>query len=113
MRVLVDANFLIHLIDHGDSATQANKERHEKLKGVVNDVVAKRGLIVVPTPVLTEYLLNAGEAGSQIVARLLANKWVIVASFDEKAAHTCAGLHRSAKAAGGHKRAPMPQDADW
>lgn len=113
MRVLVDANFLIHLIDHRAGGQQADQDRHQKLSWLLKSIVSKRGKIIIPTPALSEYLVNAGAASEPILNALLKNRNVVIAGFDEKAAYTCAELHRVARLTGGHKRAPLPVTADW
>lgn len=113
MRVLVDANFLIHLIDHRAGGTKENQLRHQKLSWLLKSIVSKRGKIIIPTPALSEYLVNAGAASEAILQALTKNRNVIIAGFDQKAAHTCAELHRVAWTAGGHKKAPLPKNADW
>ncbi|WP_293997821.1 hypothetical protein [Sphaerotilus sp.] len=113
MRVLVDANFLIHLIDHREGGTKQNQLRHQKLSWLLSSIVSRRGKIVVPTPALSEYLVNAGAASEGIIQTLTKNRNIVIASFDQRAAHTCAELHRIARLTGGHKRAPLPETADW
>lgn len=113
MRVLVDANFLIHLIDHREGGTKPNQLRHQKLSWLLKSIVSKRGKIVIPTPALSEYLVNARAASEAILQTLTKNRNIVIAGFDHKAAHTCAELHRIARVAGGHKRAPLPETADW
>lgn len=113
MRALVDANFLIYLIDKRNSEDELDQVRMAKLQGVLELVSSSGGGLVIPTPALSEYLINAKEAGELILAKLLANKFVHVASFDHVAATECALIHRRAREDGGHKRAPLSQTADW
>lgn len=113
MRVLVDANFLIYLIDNREGGTKPSQLRHQKLSWLLKSIVSKRGKIVIPTPALSEYLVNAGAASEAILQALTRNRNVVIAGFDQKAAHACAELHRVARLTGGHKRAPLPETADW
>lgn len=113
MRTLVDANFLVYLIDKQGSQSDLDQTRIAKLQGVLERASTSAGGIVIPTPALGEYLINAKEAGERILARLLSNRFVQVASFDHVAAEACALLHRTARTNGGHKRAPLPPTADW
>lgn len=113
MRILVDTNFLIYMIDRREGGSLVDQDRHAKLHDLVEQVEAARGAILLPTPVLGEYLLNARNAGSEILAGLQRHRRIRITGFDEVAAHEAALLHRAAWDEGGHKRAPMPEDDDY
>ncbi|WP_427999953.1 type II toxin-antitoxin system VapC family toxin [Acidovorax sp.] len=107
MRVLLDTNALIHLLDQ-----RAPQSIQDRLKGLLQDIEKSRGQVVIPAPVVAEYLVNAGTAGKALLSALLQSKYVTIAPFDHLAAEECAAMHVAAKTRG-HKRHPLPKDADW
>lgn len=113
MRILVDANFLIYLLDRRTGGTQVDKDRRAKLHDLLKQVEETKGRIFIPTPVLAEYLLNADAAAQAIAAGLRGHRRVHIVPFDEVAAQEAAIIHRAAWDAGGHKKAPLPKDDDW
>lgn len=113
MRILVDANFLIYLLDRRQGGTIIDQDRRTKLHDLLAQVDKTRGSILIPTPVLAEYLTNARAAGPAITAGLQRHRRIRIVPFDEVAGQEAALLHRAAWDAGGHKRAPLPKEADW
>jgi predicted nucleic acid-binding protein len=113
MRILVDSNFLIYLLDRRSGGNQLDKDRRAKLHDLLGQVEENKGSVLIPSPVLAEYLLNAGSAAQDIAAGLRGHRRIRIAPFDEVAAQEAAIMHRAAWDAGGHKRAPLPKDADW
>ena len=77
----------------------------ERIEHLVQQLEKSRTKIIVPTPVLSEILVRAGQAASQeIVERL--NKLAVfrIESFDARAAIEVAAMTRTALAGGGNKR---------
>lgn len=107
MRVLFDTNALIQLLD-----PRTKPAIRDKLKGLLQEIEKSRGQVIIPTPVIAEYLVNAGSAGKTLLSTLLQSRNVTIAPFDHLAAEASAAMHVAARAQG-HKRHPLPQDADW
>ena len=109
MIVVVDSSALALLVNHdanppSDPQTGAPltlaRERIEKL---VSDMDAKNDVLVVPTPVLAEILVKAGQGAGELMQQLGALARVRIAPFDELAAIELAAMTIEI-AAGGDKR---------
>lgn len=107
MRVLLDTNALIYLLD---KRTPAHVK--DRLKGLVQDVEKARGQLVIPTLVVSEYLVNAGPSGKVLLEALMNSRFIEVAPFDHVAAEECALMHIAAVAAG-NKRHPLGRGVAW
>lgn len=107
MRVLLDTNALIYLLDK-----RAQQHIQDRLKGQLEEVEKTRGQVVIPAPVIAEYLVNAGAAGKALLAALLRSRYVEVAPFDHVAAEECAAMQIAACATG-NKRHPLGRDVAW
>lgn len=107
MRVLLDTNALIYLLDK-----RAPQHIQDRLKGLLEDVDKSKGQVIIPTPVIAEYLVNCESAGRALLDSLLQNRFVTIAPFDHLAAEECAVMQRTASATG-NKRHPLPKDAGW
>lgn len=107
MRVLLDTNALIYLLDK-----RAPQHIQDRLKGLLQDVEKSKGQLVIPAPVIAEYLVNAEAGGAELLTRLLQSRFVSIAPFDHVAAEECAAMQRIANATG-NKRHPLPKDATW
>jgi predicted nucleic acid-binding protein len=107
MRVLLDTNALIYLLDK-----RASQHIQDRLKGMIQDVDKSKGQVIIPAPVIAEYLVNAGLTGQTLLTALLQSRFVTVAPFDHVAAEECAAMQRTANATG-NKRHPLPKDAAW
>src|SRR5262245_48629531 len=107
MRVLIDTNALIYLLDK-----RTPQGIQDRLKGLLEDVSKARGRIIIPTPAITEYLSKAGAAGPALLEVFLQSRAVQVAPFDHVAAVECAAMNADALARG-HKRAPLSRDTAW
>lgn len=107
MKVLIDTNALIKLLD---PRTQVSVSA--RLKGLLEDIDRANGLLIIPAQVVGEYISGAGEAGVELLKRLLGNRRIKVASFDHMAALECALMDKAA-AASGNKRAPLTRDVSW
>ena len=109
MNVVLDNNALVYLLN-----PDAPRDVKARLKGLLAEVEASRGQVLVPTPVLTEYLSHAPEQELRqtLIARFRTSRWVEVVPFDELAAIEAADMHIKATA-GGDKRAPLDASAPW
>lgn len=107
MRVLLDTNALIYLLDK-----RTPSHVQDRLKGLIQDVEKARGQLVIPTLVVSEYLVNAGPSGRALLAALMNSRFIDVAPFDHVAAEECALMHIAAVAAG-NKRHPLGREVAW
>ena len=107
MRVLLDTNVLIHLLDK-----RAPKDIQDRLKGLLEDVENARGRVIIPALVVAEYLIKAEAAGKALLDALLRSRFVEIAPFDHVAAVECAAMQEAASATG-NKRAPLGRDIAW
>ena len=107
MRAVLDTNALIFLLD-----SRTPPDTRDRLKGLLEDVTQARGRIILPTPVITEYLVHAGEAGRALLDALRSSKFVEVCAFDHVAADECAAMHRTGIAQG-NKRHPLQRGTAW
>lgn len=108
MRVLIDTNALIKLLDPRVSVGVS-----ARLKGLLEDIDRTNGQLIIPVQVVGEYISGADQAGQEVLAKLLGNRRIKVANFDHVAAIECAMMDKSAMASGGHKRAPLTRDVSW
>lgn len=93
MAVVFDANILIDLFN-----PRIKGNRRAKLDGLVEQHA--KGKIIIPTPSLTEYLVRAGKARDELLAKLSASRTFRIEPFDQRAATECAlllGEHWDAK----------------
>lgn len=107
MKVLIDSNALIDLLD-----PRIQKSRADRMNGLLEDIDRSNGKLIIPAQVVGEYIAGAGPAGQGILARLLKNRRIEIASFDHIAATECALMDRAASGTG-NKRAPLSRDAIW
>ena len=82
------------------------------MKGLLEDIDKSSGKLIIPAQVVGEYIAGAGPAGQPILAALLKNRRIEVASFDHVVATECALMDRAALATG-NKRAPLGREALW
>jgi predicted nucleic acid-binding protein len=85
MPVVFDANVLVDLVNprvKGDRRAKLDDliKQHEKVK------------IIIPTPSRTEYLVRAGKARDELLAKLSSNRRFLIEPFDQRAATECALL---------------------
>lgn len=107
MKVLIDTNTLIKLLDlHTLGGVSA------RLKGLLEDIQAANGQLVIPVQVIGEYISGAGQAGQELLGKFLRNRLIKVASFDYVAALECAIMDRTAIASG-NKRTPLGREVSW
>lgn len=97
MAVLFDSNFLLLLLQPGvpaplDPVTgKPLTYCEERVNYLVAQLSKARTAVLIPTPVLTEVLCNAGGAGSAFVQQLQTAPFQL-APFDVRAAIDCADL---------------------
>lgn len=105
MRVVIDTNVLIALLEDPSSCDY-------RAKGLLEQIQANKGELIIPTVVVAEYLSAAGSAGSVLLGMLEHNRHVRIAPFDMKAAVECAAMHRTAIGLG-EKRRPLAAATPW
>ncbi len=90
-RILVDANFLVALLSPEDGSEATMKARY-----LVKRLAQQKGTLIVPTPVIAEYLVGADEAGITSLNVFERQAHVVLAVFDRAAAFECSMLDRAA-----------------
>ena len=90
-KVAVDTNFLVALLD----GALAGDDRLR-----IDDFIAKmeksKGQLIIPMPVIAEFLAGADHAGLEHLEKLERRAYVEVASFDRRSATECALLDSAA-----------------
>ncbi len=106
-RVLVDANFLVALIN-----PKTGKDERLKLNYLIRRLEEQKCQIVLAMPALAEFLVGADIAGVEALNTLERKAYVLAANFDRVAAYECSLLDRAAIQGGtGDKRDGV--DAPW
>jgi hypothetical protein len=109
MTVVFDASILVLLLDpearpptdpSTDEPVRACKERIEYL---ISTLERNRTKAIIPTPVLSEVLVRAGEAGPAYLEELSRSAKFKIVPFDTRAAVELAALTREAIDAGDKK----------
>jgi len=85
MPVVFDANILIDLFN-----PRIKGDRRAKLDGLLEQHGKTK--IIIPTPSLTEYLMRAGKARDELMAKLSSSRYFRIEPFDQRAATECALL---------------------
>ena len=85
MPVAFDANILIDLFN-----PRIKGDRRAKLDGLLDQHAKAK--IIIPTPSLTEYLVRAGKARDELLAKLSTSRSFSIEPFDQRAATECALL---------------------
>lgn len=98
MRVVFDASILLLAIDpaakppaHPDGAAHA-KQAGDRVRYLLERISAQEGIAIIPTPALTELLMRAGSATTQILETLQRTHRAQIAAFDQRSAIECAAL---------------------
>ena len=109
MNVVLDNNALVLMLN-----PKAPRDMKARLRGLLQDTEKARSQVLIPTPVLTEYLSHAPEAElrQELMAAFRNSRWVSVVSYDELASNECAAMHIRAMAEG-DKRTPLPPTTPW
>lgn len=90
-RILVDANFLVALLSPNESDDASQRARY-----LVKRLALRKGTLIVPTPVIAEYLVGADEAGINSLNTFERQAHITLAVFDRAAAFECSMLDRAA-----------------
>lgn len=99
MIIAIDASVLLHLIDPALSAPPGPNgvvpdRCQDRLRFFIEQSSKSGDRLLIPTPALSEALVNAGEAGPAWLSVLHGQRSIRIAPFDEKAAVECAALAR-------------------
>lgn len=92
--VCIDANFLVALLDVGSSIFGADIRL--RVSHLISTLDKAKSLVVVPTPVVAEYLVKADQAGLQSLRKLQGRSLVRICDFNLTAAYECALLDGAA-----------------
>lgn len=100
MRIVIDTNILIQIMMNDGAAELRDPETNEALdrlsdraQALVETIDAADGLVVIPAPVLSEYLIGIERSYFQSHLDIINNsKCFEVVSFDQMAAIECALL---------------------
>ena len=107
--VVFDTSVLLLVLDPSakpptDPATGQPLERAAaRIEHLVDTLTKASTKIIIPTPVLSEVLVLAGEAVSKYLQHLNGLSVFRIAPFDQKAAIEAALAHRDAMGRGGHR----------
>jgi predicted nucleic acid-binding protein len=77
----------------------------ERIEQLITDLDAEDERIVIPTPVLCEFLILAAKDGPQYLEKIQTSKTLLLKPFDERAAVELAAMELSARGKGGRKAA--------
>ena len=103
-RIVVDANFLVALLNPA-----LDSESRLRINSFVSQIEKQGCSIIIPMPVMAEYLVGADQAALKSMQILERKKFVIMANFDRTSAYECAQLDRSARSGGKDKRDGVEQ----
>jgi predicted nucleic acid-binding protein len=104
--VAADSTFLTLLIKPDakaplDPATRAPIDRlRDRIENLIADLVAQDETIIIPTPVLSEVLVLAGDAGPAYLDEIHGSRLFKVMPFDERAAIELAAVETEARGSG-------------
>jgi predicted nucleic acid-binding protein len=107
--VAIDSTFLSLMLHPRakppkDPATGKPIERiHDRIEKLLEDLDSESERIILPTPVLSEFLILAGKDGPEYRDRLLGMKNILVKPFDEKAAIELAAREVEDRETGGKR----------
>lgn len=77
----------------------------ERIEQLIADLDAEDERMMIPTPVLSEFLILAAEDGPLYLEKIQTSKTLLVKPFDERAAIELAAMELSARGKGGKKAA--------
>lgn len=112
-----DTNFLIHLLDPEANplavprAGEAVSDLKSKIEHLVSELEGKGETVIIPTPVLSEYLIKAENAGEQRLEVMQDKRSLKVVGFGKRAAIVLAELNRASINRSGDKKGGI--DAAW
>lgn len=79
------------------------RKAKERIEQLITDLDAEDERIIIPTPVLAEFLILAGKEGSQYLEKIQAAKTLLLRAFDERAAIELAAMELSDRGKGRKK----------
>ena len=103
--ILLDCNFLVAW-----TSKKTSKDDRLKMDHLLDSAGKNKQKLVIPTPVIAEYLVKADAAGLEWLDTLEKKASIIVVPFDRIAAFECAQIDRAALGAGDKKDGV---DASW
>lgn len=101
MKVVLDTSVLVYLVaPNAPAPTDPATGKHvahcqERIEGLLEDLDKSGVQLIVPTPVLSELLIRAGDRQIEVLAALANKKSVQVLPFDQAAAVENAALRRT------------------
>lgn len=107
--VVFDSSVLLLVLDPNakpplDPTTKNPVERaSERIEHLIETLESDQEKIVIPTPVLSEVMVHAGQAMQNYLQLLNTQSVFRIAPFDQKAAIEAALSHRDALQRGGHR----------
>jgi predicted nucleic acid-binding protein len=75
----------------------------ERIEQLIADLDAEDERMLIPTPVLCEFLILAGKDGPQYLEKIQASKTLLLKPFDERSAIELAAMELSARGRGGKR----------
>lgn len=103
--MLVDANFLVAWV-----SPKTSKDDKARLEFFLSQAEKEKSRIIIPMPVVAEYLVRADEAGLEFFNKIEKKAFIFLAPFDRVAAFECAQIDRAALLRGDKKDGV---DAPW
>ena len=79
------------------------EKAQERIEQLIADLVAEDERVVIPTPVLCEFLILAGREGPLYLEKIQAARTLLVRSFDERAAIELAAMELTDRGKGAKK----------
>lgn len=90
-----------------DPATKRPLEKcRDRIEKLIDDLDADGERVIIPTPVLCEFLILAGKEGPEYLATIEGAKTLLVMPFDQKAAIELAAMELEHRSRGGKKTEP-------
>jgi predicted nucleic acid-binding protein len=112
--VVIDTKFLTLMLypkvkpPKGSSAQRIVERLEDRIEKLQDELDSESERIIVPTPVLSEFLILAGDAASGYLEKLAAVKNILIKPFDEMAAIELAAVEVEDRKKGDKRGAPRP-----
>jgi predicted nucleic acid-binding protein len=111
--MVVFDNSVFCLALHPDARPPAGVDRaKDRIEHLLDTLRERKEPVIIPAPVLAEFLVFAGADGPQYLTRIRETSVLRVEPFDERAAIELADMEIEARRIG-NKRGPVPEDTDW
>jgi predicted nucleic acid-binding protein len=94
------------------NTTKPTEKARERVEQLIDDLDSQRERIIIPAPVIAEFLVLAGKDGPQYLSEISLQASFYIQPFDEMAAIELAGMELLARGKG-HKRTPLPHGVPW